>query len=51
MREAAALFFLGKLGIDHPAILVASLTVWFLNIIIPTCIGAFLSLKMKFLVK
>lgn len=51
MREASALFFLGKLGIDHPSILVASLTIWILNIIIPTCIGAFFALKMKFSVK
>ncbi len=51
MREASALFFLGKLGVDHPSILLASLTIWILNIIIPTCMGAFIALKMKFQVK
>lgn len=39
IREAAALFFLGNLGLENEIIISASLTVWFLNILIPSFIG------------
>lgn len=39
IREAAALFFLGNIGIAQPTIIVASLIVWLINILIPSLAG------------
>ena len=39
VREAAALFFLGNIGLEEPIIITASLTVWVINIFIPALLG------------
>lgn len=51
VREASALFFLGQLGISQSLILVSSLTLWALNILLPTIVGTLFVWRMKFFVK
>ncbi|MCP4522345.1 MAG: flippase-like domain-containing protein [Cytophagales bacterium] len=48
VREASAIFFLSKLGISPSLILISSLSLWLLNIVVPTVVGAFFVLKLKF---
>ncbi len=48
VRELAALSFLSNTGMDNVTIICASLSVWILNILLPTLLGTLLSLKAKF---
>ena len=47
IRELAAVGFLGVFYYDHQIIIFASLTLWLINLVIPSIIGLFLLYKMK----
>jgi uncharacterized membrane protein YbhN (UPF0104 family) len=47
VREAAALFFFGIIEIEQPVIMAASLTVWCINIFIPSLVGLVIVLLTK----
>ncbi len=48
VREASALFFIGKLGVPADIILASSLLIWMMNILGPTILGAFCVWGLKF---
>ncbi|MEN7546562.1 hypothetical protein AAG747_01495 [Rapidithrix thailandica] len=43
IREFSALFFLGQLGLEDPVILTATLSLWLINILLPTFWGLYYS--------
>ena len=47
VREFSALYFFGLLGVAPAAVLTASLTIWLLNILIPTLVGSIFITQMK----
>lgn len=47
IREFSAIYFFDHFGVDLVAVINASLTLWIINILLPTIIGAPLTLKMK----
>lgn len=47
VRETAAVFFFGVFSNNHQNIIFASLTLWILNIVVPTIVGLFLIYKIK----
>jgi uncharacterized membrane protein YbhN (UPF0104 family) len=47
VRETAAVFFFGVFSTNHQNIILASLTLWMLNIVFPTILGLFLVYKIR----
>lgn len=47
VREFSAIYFYDKYNVDLVAVVSASLTLWLINILVPTIVGAPLTLKMK----
>lgn len=47
VRETAAVIFFGVFSSDHQNIIFASLTLWLLNLVLPSIIGLFLIFRMR----
>ena len=47
VRELAAVSIFGAMGYSKPIILVITISIWLLNIVIPSLIGSFLSKRIK----
>lgn len=47
IKGSVAVFFMGKLGINEWIVVLVAAIMWFLNVVLPVCIGIFYVLKFK----
>jgi len=47
VKGSVAVFFMGKLGINEWIVVLIAAVMWFLNVVLPVCIGVFYVLKFK----
>jgi hypothetical protein len=47
VKGSVAVFFMGKLGINEWIVVLIAAIMWFLNVVLPVCIGIFYVLKFK----